>query len=95
MVVGTGKIMLRIHGCRSLKEKRRVVKPMIRQMQNHFNVSVAEVDAQDIYQKAEIGFALVGVNRRIVNAKIDKIFNWAESLGLAEIVNCDMEIISL
>jgi uncharacterized protein YlxP (DUF503 family) len=95
VVVGTGKIMLRIHGCRSLKEKRRVVKPMIRQMQNHFNVSVAEVDAQDIYQKAEIGFALIGVDRRIVNAKIDKIFNWIESLGLAEVVNCDMEIISL
>jgi uncharacterized protein YlxP (DUF503 family) len=95
MVIGLGTIVFRIHDCRSLKEKRRIVKPIIRQIQNHFNVSVAEVGAQDIYQKAEIGFALVGSDRRTVNSKIDKIFNMVENLGLAEVVNSEMEIITI
>ena len=95
MVVGLGIIVLRIHDCRSLKEKRRIVKPIIRQIQNHFNVSVAEIGAQDIYQKSEIGFSLVGSDRRAVNSKIDKIFNLVENLGLAEVVNTDMEIINI
>jgi uncharacterized protein YlxP (DUF503 family) len=95
MVVGLGIIVLRIHDCRSLKEKRRIVKPVIRQIQNRFNVSVAEVGAQDIYQKSEIGFSLVGSDRRAVNSKIDKIFNMVENLGLAEVVNSEMEIINI
>jgi len=95
MVIGVGTIVLRIHDCRSLKEKRRIVKPIIRQIQNRFNVSVAEVGAQDIYQKSEVGFSLVGSDRRTVNSKIDKIFNMVENLGLAEVVNSEMEIINL
>ena len=95
MVIGVGTVVLRIHDCRSLKEKRRIVKPIIRRIQNRFNVSVAEVGAQDVYQKAEIGFSLVGSDRRIVNSKIDKVFNMIENLGLAEVVNSEMEIINL
>jgi uncharacterized protein YlxP (DUF503 family) len=95
MVVGLGIIEFRIHDCRSLKEKRRIVKPIIHQIQTHFNVSVAEVGAQDVYQKAEIGFSLVGTNRRTINAKIDKLLNMVEDLGLAEVVNSDMEIINI
>jgi uncharacterized protein YlxP (DUF503 family) len=95
MVVGVGKIVLHIHGCRSLKEKRSIIKPMIRQIQNHFNVSAAEVGAQDVHQKSEIGFALIGSQRRMINAKIDKIFNMVEDIGPAEVVNCEMEIITL
>ena len=95
MVVGLGIIVFRIHDCRSLKEKRRIVKSIIRRMQNHFNVSVAEVGAQDIYQKSEIGFSLVGSDRRVVNSKIDKIINMVEQLGLAEVVNSEMEIINI
>jgi len=58
-------------------------------------VSVAEVGSNDIYQKAEIGFSIVGNNRRIVNSCIDKIFNLADSIGLAEIIDTEMEIINL
>lgn len=95
MIVGLGIIQFRIHGCRSLKEKRGIVKPIIHHIQNHFNASVAEIGNQDIHQKAEIGFSLVGTDRRTINSKIDKIFNMVEELGLAEIVNSEMEIINL
>ena len=93
MVVGIGIVTFRIHGCRSLKEKRRIVKSLVRQVQNNFNVSVAEVGAHDIYQKAEIGFSLVGTDQRVINSKSDKILNWWDNSGLAEIIDSDLEII--
>ena len=95
MVAGLGIITFRLHDCRSLKGKRKVVKSIITQLRNNFNVSVAEVGSNDVYQRAVIGFALVGNNRMVVNSKIDKIFNLADQLGLAEIIDSDMEIINL
>jgi uncharacterized protein YlxP (DUF503 family) len=95
MVVGTGLITLRLHDCRSLKAKRKIVKSMINRLRNNFNASVAEVGSNDIYQKAEIGFSLVGNDTALINSKIDKIFNLAEDMGLAEIVDTEMEIIHL
>jgi uncharacterized protein YlxP (DUF503 family) len=95
MVVGIGIIKLRLHDCRSLKSKRKIVKSMITKLRNSFNASVAEVGANDIYQKSEIGFSLVGNNKKIINSKIDKIFNMADAMGLAEIVDMEMEIFNI
>jgi uncharacterized protein YlxP (DUF503 family) len=95
MVVGLGIITFRLHDCRSLKAKRKIVKKIVSQLCNNFNASVAEVGSNDIYQRAEIGFALVGNNRTVVNSKLDKIINLADDLGLAEIIDSEMEIINL
>ena len=95
MVAGLGIITFRLHDCRSLKGKRKIVKSIISRLRNNFNVSVAEIEANDIYQKAVIGFALVGNNRKVINSKIDKIFNLADELNLAEIIDSEMEIINL
>ncbi|MBW1726080.1 MAG: DUF503 domain-containing protein [Deltaproteobacteria bacterium] len=95
MVAGLGTITFRLHDCRSLKGKRKIVKSIISRLRNNFNVSVAEVGSNDIYQKAVIGFSLVGNNRKVINSKIDKIFNLAEELNLAEIIDSEMEIINL
>jgi uncharacterized protein YlxP (DUF503 family) len=92
MVVGIGTISLRLHDCRSLKGKRRIVKAIVSRIRNHFNASVAEVADNDIHQRAEIGFALVGNDRRVINAKIDKMFNFVEELGLAEVIDSRLEI---
>ena len=95
MVAGLGIITFRLHECRSLKGKRKIVKSIINRLRNNFNVSVAEVGLNDIHQRAMIGFALVGNDRSVINSKIDKIFNLADELGLAEIVDSEMEIINL
>ena len=68
---------------------------MINRLRNHFNASVAEVGSNDVYQKAEIGFCMVGNDTALINSKIDKLFNMAEDMGLAEIVDTEMEIIHL
>ncbi|PID40882.1 MAG: hypothetical protein CR984_00955 [Proteobacteria bacterium] len=95
MVIGVGQIVFRIHDCRSLKGKRKVVKAIIARIRNHFNASVAEVADNDIYQRSVIGVCLVGSDRRVINAKLDKLFNFAEDLGLAELIDSELEIISI
>lgn len=95
MVVGIGMITFRLHDCHSLKAKRRIVKTIISQIRNHFNASVAEVGANDIHQRAEIGFSLTGNDRQLINSKVDKIFNLTEDLGLAEVIDTQMELISI
>ena len=95
MVVGTGIITVRLHDCRSLKGKRKIIKSIISRLRNNFNASVAEIGANDVHQRAEIGFSLVGNDQAIVNSKLDKMVNLAEDLGLAEIIDTEMEIIHL
>ena len=95
MVAGLGIVTFRLHDCRSLKAKRKIVKSIIGQMRNNFNISVAEIGSNDIYQRAMIGFALVGNNRAVINSKIDKIFNLVDELNLAEIIDSEMEIINI
>ena len=95
MVVGHGIIKFRLHDCHALKGKRRIVRSIISNLRNNFNASVAEVASNDLHQRAEIGFALVGNNRALINSKIDKLINFMDDLGIAEIIDTEMEIINV
>jgi uncharacterized protein YlxP (DUF503 family) len=95
MVIGMGMITFRLHECHSLKEKRRIVKAVIARLRNHFNASVAEVADNDVHQRAVVGFAMVGNDKALMNSKVDKVFNLADELGLAEVVDTEMELISV
>jgi hypothetical protein len=94
MVVGMGLVELRIPGCGSLKEKRSVLKAILRRTQNEFNCSIAEVGDNDLWQKAAVGFAAVGNDRPAINAKLDHILRFIEGLDLAVAVRSRIEIIS-
>jgi uncharacterized protein YlxP (DUF503 family) len=59
MLVALSRFDLRIPGVQSLKEKRHVVKTLTASIRQRFNVSVAEVDHQDLWQRATLGVASV------------------------------------
>ena len=59
MYVGALRVELRIRGMRSLKEKRRVVKKIIADIGAAHPIAVAEVDHQDLWQRADLGIAAV------------------------------------
>jgi uncharacterized protein YlxP (DUF503 family) len=59
MHVGALRVEVRIPGVRSLKEKRRVVKSVVAQISNAHPVAIAEVDHQDLWQRASFGIAAV------------------------------------
>lgn len=94
MVVGVGRLVFRLHDCHSLKAKRSIVKTIIQRLKNRFNISVAETGLNDTLSLAEIGLSMTGNDRRAVNSALDTVFNAADRLGLAEIIEQDMEIVS-
>jgi len=95
MVVGTGKIKFRLFDMNSLKGKRKIVKSIIQRIRNNFNISVAETDFNDSHDWLEIGFSMTGNDSRVMNSKLDKVINFADELGLAVIVDSQIEIIHI
>ncbi|MFH8566432.1 DUF503 domain-containing protein [Streptomyces sp. NPDC017988] len=59
MYVGTLSFDLLLGDVHSLKEKRSVVRPIVAELQRKYGVSAAEVGAQDLHRRAEIGLAVV------------------------------------
>jgi uncharacterized protein YlxP (DUF503 family) len=59
MVIGACSLELHIPGNGSLKGKRQIIKSLVVRLRREFNVSVAEVGAQDIWQSAIIGVVCV------------------------------------
>ncbi len=95
MVIGFGTVTLRLDECHGLKEKRKIIKSIVSRSKNGFNAAVAEVDFNDIHQRAKIGFALVGNDRRTINSQIDKLFEFIYRMALAEIIDTETEIINI
>jgi uncharacterized protein YlxP (DUF503 family) len=71
MVVGTLEIHLRLDGCRSLKEKRRTLTPVIERLRRDLRASVAEVGDNDLWNVAVVGFACVGSSALHVQQTLD------------------------
>ena len=93
MVVGVCQLELLIHGNTSLKGKRQVLRQIIERTKNKFNVSIAEVGDNDLWQRAKIGFSVVGNDKRFVNSSLDKITNFIENMNIAEVFDSEWEII--
>lgn len=95
MVVGTLKIEFLLFDNRSLKGKRKVVRSMIDKVRSKFNAAIAEVGANDKWQKIELGVTTVANDRRHVDSSLNHILDFLDSLCLAQMVNTEMDIISM
>jgi uncharacterized protein YlxP (DUF503 family) len=73
VTVGTLRIEFLVAGASSLKEKRRVVKSLKDRIRHRFNVSVAEVDFHELWQRSAIGVAAVGADGPFVHEVLDKV----------------------
>ncbi len=75
MRIGILQFSLGIRWARTLKDKRQVVKSLKDRLRNRFNVSVAEIDDQDLPQTATLGIVMAGNDSRYINGALDKIVN--------------------
>ena len=78
MIIGVLTLHVHIPGCTSLKEKRKVVKPLIIRLQKEFNLSTAEIDRQDAWQEALIACAIVSNDKNHVQRKLQRVIPWVE-----------------
>ncbi len=89
MIIGLSTWDLHLPGCHSLKDKRGVLKPLTTTLRRSLNVSVAETDHQDLWQRAEIACAVVGTARPVVEEILrsaDRVIEETDGLRIVDTV---------
>ncbi len=79
MLVGSLHLQVYIPEATSLKDKRRIVKGMIAKVQNRFNVSIAEVNSESVWQRAELGVAMIGDDREHIERQLQLVLNFLDA----------------
>jgi uncharacterized protein YlxP (DUF503 family) len=92
LTVGTLEVSLLIRESHSLKARRRVVRSLKDRIGSRFNVSVADIGDQDVWQSAVLAVAVVSNDGRFANETLSKVLNLIESEPRVEIVAHRMEI---
>jgi len=95
MVIGCCSVKFYLHGNNSLKGKRRVLRALKDRLKNNFNVSVAEVGAQDVWQSIHLGISAVGTDKPYIDGLLSKVIDAIERMNLAEIVDCKTETLNV
>jgi uncharacterized protein len=95
MFVGVARLTLQIPDSGSLKAKRQVLHRVTDRVKAKFNAAVAEVEDNDLWQKATIAVAVVGNDRRHVNEQLEKIIQFVDDMYVAPLISREMEILTM
>ncbi|MFQ5401497.1 MAG: DUF503 domain-containing protein [Anaerolineae bacterium] len=79
MKIAACVIKLRLDGVRSLKEKRRILKPILIRLPQRFNLAAAEIACQDVWQTAVLGLVTVGNDAGYLHGLLEKAVAWIAS----------------
>ena len=85
------EVTLRASWVHSLKEKRMIVKSIIQKLKNKFNISVAEIESQDIHNTIVIGIAGICANSAQLDSTKEHIITFIECNTQAEIIDIQRE----
>jgi uncharacterized protein YlxP (DUF503 family) len=91
MIVGL--LTLDLHIPEAKKSKRFVIKSLTDRIKNKFNVSVAEVDANNLWQRSVIGISIVANETQIINKVFEKIKNLVESYHSVQLIDATIEML--
>jgi len=96
MQVGVCKMRLRIPENSSLKDKRRVLKSIMTRVSNKFNVAIAEVEDQELWQVATLGITCLSNSTRQANSVLSAVVDFiCQSRFDVEIIDWEMEFLSV
>jgi uncharacterized protein len=93
VVVGVLKLTLFLPENHSLKGKRGVIKKIKARVSNTFNVSIAECDSHDLWQRAVLGVSKVGTDVPYVDGALRQVVRFIEEMHLAELGEEEIEIL--
>jgi uncharacterized protein YlxP (DUF503 family) len=88
VIVAVARLELRIPFAHSLKEKRKVIRSLMGKVKARFDVRMSEVGDHDRWQSAEVGFAVVGSSRAVLEGVVDSVVDYASSID-AELTNVE------
>jgi uncharacterized protein YlxP (DUF503 family) len=93
MIVGICCIELHIPESSSLKDKRRIIKRIKDVIRNKFNVSIAEIDNNDLWQRASLGISIVSNDKKFANQVLCSVVDRISQENGAVILNHNLEFI--
>ena len=93
MVLAYAVFDLHLPGCRSLKEKRMIVRSLKARLRNEFEISAAEVGAQDLLARAELAVAAVGPDQVPIDQLLQNVLSFVEGNLDGELLNYRNEFI--
>ncbi len=93
MVVGICRVALHLPDGHSLKAKRRVLSGLKARLCGAFNVSVAELDDQELWQRAVLGLACIANDARHVNRVLDQSCNMIRATPALEVLDVRLELL--
>jgi len=92
MIVGSLRARLLVRESRTLKDKRQVVRSIMDRTRNAFNVSVAEVGAEDHRQLVELGFAVVTSEAKEARTALENIVFALRAHPVADFIDHEIEV---
>lgn len=92
MVISLLQIELRIPESRSLKSKRMVIKSIKDQVRNRFNVSISEIDNQDIWNSAIFGIAHIGTDQKFASKVLNEVVSFIQQFPQAILIDYCIEM---
>jgi hypothetical protein len=91
--VALGLVELHLPAVDSLKGKRHVLRGLKERVRQRFNVSIAEVDHGDLWQRATLAIACVANDARFANEVVAKAVNLIESLADGDVIDVRVEVL--
>jgi uncharacterized protein YlxP (DUF503 family) len=92
MVVGLASIDIHIPGSGSLKGKRHILKRIKDRVKNRFNVSIAEVDQSDLWQRTTLGVSVVSNQKRFANQVLSGVVDFIGKENGVQILDYSIEL---
>ena len=86
MVVGLLRLEVHVPNAHTLKEKRSVLNSLKDQLRGRFNISVAEVDANETWQRATVGISTLGNSRAYAEGLLREVKAWVRATRLVELI---------
>jgi hypothetical protein len=77
----------------SLKGKRQILKGILDRLRDRFNVSVAEIGDHDLWQRAAIGVACIGHDRRHTQQMVDRVVALVRSHPEIQLLRHDRQVL--
>ncbi len=93
MVVGVCRISLLLEDSQSLKDKRSTLRRIKDRVSQKFNCAIAEVGDPDVWQAAQLGFAVVSNERGFTQSMVQKILTFIDDLGLAKLIDDEQDYV--
>jgi uncharacterized protein YlxP (DUF503 family) len=90
VIVGLITWELHLAACHSLKEKRQIVKSLKDRLHQRFNVSAAETDHHDLWQRAELSAVVVTTDRQHAEQVLREADRLVEGADGARIMNSSL-----